>query len=147
MQRELSIERLKECLKKLQALSPDQFDFSDFVSEWDTATARPVVCDIAGWHPEWFPEAKIIWFRNWSIGHKDNPSEGGRIDTALADFYGIDQKTVDALFYAGYQKELGIGLTPLYESSSLNEVAGVWQQVILTIEEDPENKLQLLQIS
>lgn len=103
MEKQLIIDRLQATIDMLKSLTPQSFNYGNWVSESDADGKCGTVCCAAGWYPKYFPEAGLKWKSSYDhrtgkpYVYLTNPVIG--IDGALMDWHGISRYVMNALFY------------------------------------------------
>lgn len=138
MTKELILQRLQLTIDKLKQLSPAQFNYESYVTEFNNKGCGTVCC-VAGWYPEWFREAGLKWNElHGLISDESHPLY------TLAAYHGVNDEIIDCLFYGLSVRtkdnmriiEPDGGIT-----SDLSMVIEAWEQVYKAIENKEINYL------
>jgi hypothetical protein len=93
------LNRFRKAVTFWRTLTPEQFDYSNWVSKKDEETQCGTVCCLGGWMPRVSPR---VWY--WNPGpHKLRLEYRGRewdgTDNQLATYFGFDERLVRYVFY------------------------------------------------
>lgn len=153
MNKHLVLGRLRATIEKLLMLPECQFAYDRYVTVANGECGT--VCCVAGWYPQWFPEAGLKWQSYGthldliSTSHQD---EYYNQQESLIDYHGLSENLIEVLFY-GYNRDisrnnnwfnrliygqsirLGIGDKPMRDAS-LQEIIILFRQVFNLIAAD-----------
>lgn len=117
--------KLKLIIDRFKAhIAPNQFKFSDYVTEYDRINNCGSVCCIVGWFPKLFPKAGIIWgSRSLDLVDKKD----GDIKKHLCELLQCSLDLVDYLFYG---KNFTRDFHYIDSNSNYNQIVSAWEHVI-----------------
>lgn len=132
-----TVEKLELILSEFkEQISPEQFGFKRFVTEWDEENNCGTVCCIAGWFPKLFPNSGFYWEKDDQNLHTET---GLSVERHLIELLGLTTEEIDYLFYGAseyFDEVLDYELT---NKSSYQEVIEGWEKFIEWKKGDPEN--------
>ena len=126
----------------MKGLREDEFEYDQFVTDFNTDDNCGTVCCVAGWLPKWFSK-DFKWIRqeDFTNGKFDYFPElrnsGCNLpSTQLEVFFGLEEGYISTLFYGS---PLIINHKVVMDNSignNLSEVIALWERTIELIEND-----------
>ena len=97
------INLLKDVVKHLKELNNDQFIYVTYVRKFDKENYCGTKCCVAGYYPQWFPEANLIYTKSpytfsFTIVPKYSLQEDD-VRKTLCDFHELSDRLIGILFY------------------------------------------------
>jgi hypothetical protein len=134
------LKKLKDTLSHMKELREEQFDYSQYISEFDIENKCGTVCCVAGWLPIWFPKdfkfGKTLCCGDVVFIPEPKQPYIGDIQVYLSEYYEIDNKIIRMLFYG---ENVTKNVEVILENdlnNTLPNVIKIWEKVIELIENE-----------
>lgn len=99
------LEILDGTIANMKTLKESEFDYSDFVSDFNLISQCGTVCCVAGWYPKWYPKSAFSWKEhNLYAGGSDRSNS---IAHALSEFHGLSCSLINVFFFGDRLYEYG----------------------------------------
>ena len=150
MKKSLILKRLWATIEKLVNLDPEQFSYSELVSEGNTEKVCGTVCCVAGWYPKWFPKAELIWDLSYSSAgfiqgidlYPVNNNISTNVSNKLSEYHGLNDDIIDFLFY-GFITNLQLTEKGLLVADQIEEY---WKKDVYVYPDYSEDGVKYFQV-